>query len=57
MSHEFDRTRIEECISQARQKRVKHMAVAWGPAFKNVIGALFLLLAAMLPLLRGGPRS
>jgi len=57
MSHEFDRTRIEECISQVKQRRANQMAVVWGPALKKVVGAVFLLLATMLPLIKGDPRS
>ena len=54
MSDEFDRTRIEQCISKAKQERAKYMTEVWGPALKKVIGGLLLLLAALLPSLKGG---
>ena len=57
MSHEFDRTRIEQCISQAKQTRAKHMAEFGGPALKKAIGGLFVFLAALLPSLKGGDGS
>ena len=57
MSHEFDRDRIEQCISQAKQERAKHIAEVWGPAFMKVVGGLFLLLAALLPSLKSGSKS
>lgn len=57
MSHEFDHTHIELCINQAKQKRAKHMAAVWGPALKKAIAGLFLLLAAVLPSLKGGSGS
>jgi hypothetical protein len=57
VSHELDPTRIEECISQAKQQREKYMAEVWGSSLKKAIGALFLLLAAMLPSLKDGSGS
>ena len=56
MSHD-DPTRIDECISQAKQQRAKYMAEVSGPSLKKAIGALFLLLAAMLPSLKDGSGS
>jgi hypothetical protein len=57
MSHEFDRTKIEELIQQAKQNRAEHMREFWPPALKRTVGGLFLLLAALLPSLKGGSGS
>lgn len=57
MSHEFDRREIEQVIDQAKQARAKHLAASWGPVLKRTIGGLFLLLASLLPSLKGGSGS
>jgi hypothetical protein len=57
MSHEFDHTRIEQCISRTKQEQAKYMTEVWGPALKKAIRGLLLLLTALLPSLKGGPDS
>jgi hypothetical protein len=57
MSYEFDRTKIEQVINRAKRKRAKYLARFWGPALKRTIGGLFLLLASLLPSLKGGSGS
>lgn len=57
MPNEFDRTSIEQVINQAKQTRAEHLAQFWGPAFKRTVGGLFLLLATLLPSLKGGSGS
>lgn len=57
MSHEFDRTKIEELIRQAKQNRAEHMNGFWAPAIKKTVVGLIILLAAVLPSLKGGSNS
>lgn len=57
MSHEFDRTKIEELIRQAKQNRAEHMNGFRAPAIKKTVVGLIILLAAVLPSLKGGSNS
>ena len=57
MSHEFDRIKIEHLIRQAKQNRAEHLREFWAPAFKKVIVGLIVLLASVIPSLKGGSNS
>ncbi len=56
MSHEFNRSHIEQIISQAKQERARYMREICGPALKapalKTIGGLTLLLVFIAALIQ-----
>lgn len=57
MSHEFDRTKIEQLIVEAKRNRAEFLKKSWAPALKKTVVGVLILVAAVLPSLKAGSDS